>query len=474
MEKYPKLIDPEILASIAEPASDFPSVLPSQSKNKEFFYFIALIASALLTLLILFLANISGRAVNDFFEAISFLDIKLSDNLISDLKFPNPVTVSILAANIVFLTYGFLDLSLSKNQLDTFCIRKFRQKDGITVLDYNNSQNHFSESRSLSFAVHVLILLFILLNILFTWHPKPKIQVTTIEFIPQQIESKIKAPVKTKRRAEKNSIDQGKHDPKNPIKPPTPASGSPKQNKAIKPSPKASASLKSQSSTSNEQKPEINTKSPEPPKPFLPQPKLFQNSEKKINLNDSKPIPQLLDYLPNSNQQASGSRTSTGSGPMPKSGTADGNSTGRDLVARLGSIPRAPDSLGGGRGGSGGLGTLGNPPPNPYGDRDPSVAAKADINFGPYMSALQRKIKRSWRPPRGTESNTIKVTFSINSDGRLANLKIVQACADQQANQAALNAVINSSPFDPLPPGSNDSIDIEFTFDYNVFQRQRY
>ena len=79
-----------------------------------------------------------------------------------------------------------------------------------------------------------------------------------------------------------------------------------------------------------------------------------------------------------------------------------------------------------------------------------------------------------WKPPRGSESNRIVVTFSVTTDGRLQNLKLTQACALPDANMAALDAVTKAAPFDPLPVGSGPSVDIEFTFDYNVFQKSRW
>ena len=117
---------------------------------------------------------------------------------------------------------------------------------------------------------------------------------------------------------------------------------------------------------------------------------------------------------------------------------------------------------------------LGNPNKNPYGDRPPSTASIPDIAFGPYMARIQEMIKQRWRPPRGSESKRILVHFAINRDGSLSNLRLMQTNGDTLANEAALNAVRNAAAFPPLPAGSAPSIDIEFTFDYNVFKRSRY
>jgi protein TonB len=90
------------------------------------------------------------------------------------------------------------------------------------------------------------------------------------------------------------------------------------------------------------------------------------------------------------------------------------------------------------------------------------------------MARIQEMIKQRWRPPRGSESKRILVHFAINRDGSLSNLRLMQTNGDTLANEAALNAVRNAAAFPPLPAGSAPSIDIEFTFDYNVFKRSRY
>ena len=97
---------------------------------------------------------------------------------------------------------------------------------------------------------------------------------------------------------------------------------------------------------------------------------------------------------------------------------------------------------------------------------DPS---KNVIDFGPYMNELQRRMKNAWRPPRGNESKRVIVNFRINTLGELTDLKIKVSSGAQVADQAALVAVQNAAPFNRLPLGAPGKVDIEFTFDYNVF-----
>lgn len=91
-----------------------------------------------------------------------------------------------------------------------------------------------------------------------------------------------------------------------------------------------------------------------------------------------------------------------------------------------------------------------------------------DVDFGPYMATIQVKIKRNWHPPKGNESKRVVVQFKVYKDGTMKNLKIVRSSGLATADQRALDAV-RTSTFPKLPEGAPSDVDIEFTFDYNVF-----
>lgn len=112
-------------------------------------------------------------------------------------------------------------------------------------------------------------------------------------------------------------------------------------------------------------------------------------------------------------------------------------------------------------------------------DLDPkeeTCSSKDEIaaSFGPYMRDLQKAIKQEWKPPRGKESEKLIATFSVSKEGELRNLKLTQESDTEEANLAALEAIENASPFAPLPEGfDKEEVDIEFTFDYNVFKKKQ-
>jgi len=101
------------------------------------------------------------------------------------------------------------------------------------------------------------------------------------------------------------------------------------------------------------------------------------------------------------------------------------------------------------------------------------LAPAADIDFGPYMGNVQREIKRHWYPPKGGTTLRNKVAFKVAKNGEVSSVRIIKPTASDAFDRAALTAVINASPtFGPLPEGSPKDVDIEFTFDYNTYNRR--
>ncbi len=140
-------------------------------------------------------------------------------------------------------------------------------------------------------------------------------------------------------------------------------------------------------------------------------------------------------------------------GPAP---TRSNNSTG--------SAPRGPGVVGpvlheGGR----------DEAANSDGGKEKEGIAVTPVDFGAYMTQLQARIKRSWFPPKIGRSKRVKVVFNISRDGQLSRLRLVNSSGLTASDQAALKAVEAAAPFMPLPKGAPADVDIEFTFDYNVF-----
>ena len=86
------------------------------------------------------------------------------------------------------------------------------------------------------------------------------------------------------------------------------------------------------------------------------------------------------------------------------------------------------------------------------------------------MADLQRRIKMNWDPPKGNESKRVVLLFKIARDGRLLSCRVYKSSGLASADNAAMQAVELTAPFRPLPANfRGQSVDIQFTFDYNVF-----
>ena len=177
-------------------------------------------------------------------------------------------------------------------------------------------------------------------------------------------------------------------------------------------------------------------------------------------------------------------------GPISGSGSSNnGGSRGGGTYAPnpslapvgSGSGSKIASGYGSGRGSSSGTGSgygsgSGSGGGNPGGGGGrPGIDAIREPDFGPYMRELQRRIKMNWDPPKGNESKRVVLLFKIAKDGRLLSCSVFKSSGLQTADKAALNAVHLAAPFRPLPPEyKGSSIDIQFTFDYNVFGATKY
>ncbi len=297
----------------------------------------------------------------------------------------------------------------------------------------------------------------------------------------------------TKFRADINSRTGGINDPKRKVSMPSPA---PK--KVTKPSPAASSAnkiIKKQQQAAQQkavqQKTKVqqqtSVKSPQPasvnqPSPSKPAPPTARPSAKPTSSPAPVAKPSTAFTIPKPTGAAPGKTLATGpiggtSAPVgpSKGGSGSGAPSGTKAGAPVPSLsPGVNHGTGslGRTGNSGGTGNIGNPG---GGGGAPGIDALREPDFGPYMRELQRRIKMNWDPPKGNESKRVVLLFKIAKDGRLLSCRVSKSSGLPSADQAALKAVELTAPFRPLPADfKGQSIDIQFTFDYNVFNASRY
>ena len=339
----------------------------------------------------------------------------------------------------------------------------------------------------------LVVLILAMMGITLTIFEKPKPKTNDIEFV---LVDKEETPInkKTPYRADINSRAGGHHDPTRKVSMPSPAPGTPKQpTQASKPSPKPAAhqnplqkivkQVTHQAQTPvPAKKPAQTSPAPGPkkaehakPAPPTARPSLKPPTTPRPVAKPSSPF-----AVPVPKGGTGTGRYSTG--PISGSGTSSkGGGGGGTSSAGKGSHLAGPSlaPTGGSgtkiaKGGGGGTGGYGNPGPgNPNGR--PGIDAVREPDFGPYMRELQRRIKMNWDPPKGNESKRVVLLFKIAKDGRLLSCSVFKSSGLPGADKAAISAVQATAPFRPLPAEfKGSSIDIQFTFDYNVFGAQGY
>ena len=95
-------------------------------------------------------------------------------------------------------------------------------------------------------------------------------------------------------------------------------------------------------------------------------------------------------------------------------------------------------------------------PPVAAGKKQESVAVASttqDFQFPPYLSIVRDKVERSWSPPPGVKGARAKVMFRVLRTGRVGEAKLVESSGNFYFDQAAMRAILASSPFPPLPEG---------------------
>ena len=336
----------------------------------------------------------------------------------------------------------------------------------------------------------LIVFILALMGITFTIFDKPKPKVNDIEFV---LVDKEETPINknTPYRADINSRAGGHHDPTRKVSMPSPAPGAPKA--ASQPAKKAAAPAQNPLQKIVKQV----TQQVQTPAPKKAATQQAPAGPQKVE--QAKPAPPTArpSLKPPTTPRPVAKPSSAFTVPVPKGGTgsgryatgpisgsgnsAKGGGGGSTASSGKGSHAPAPSlaPTGGSgtklaKGGGGGTGGIGNPGPgNPNGR--PGIDAIREPDFGPYMRELQRRIKMNWDPPKGNESKRVVLMFKIAKDGRLLSCNVFKSSGLPNADKAAINAVQASAPFRPLPAEfKRPSIDIQFTFDYNVFGASGY
>jgi protein TonB len=100
----------------------------------------------------------------------------------------------------------------------------------------------------------------------------------------------------------------------------------------------------------------------------------------------------------------------------------------------------------------GGTGRNAQTPGLEFGPVGPGVPEGTDPNGDWYLAGVQRKIWSLWTQQIHSDmSQSVTVRFTINADGSVENVDIVQGSGVYLLDTAAQRAVMTAAPFSPLP-----------------------
>lgn len=85
----------------------------------------------------------------------------------------------------------------------------------------------------------------------------------------------------------------------------------------------------------------------------------------------------------------------------------------------------------------------------------------SQYNLTPYVNKIEKNLKSNWFPSKYGEN--VEVSFKVLKDGKYKDLRIVKPSKYRMDNQAALDAVMFTFPFDPIPTNEKE-ITINYTF----------
>ncbi len=97
------------------------------------------------------------------------------------------------------------------------------------------------------------------------------------------------------------------------------------------------------------------------------------------------------------------------------------------------------------------------------------IDAERDAVLGDYIENLTRQVNEHWQRVNVDSSRETKVRFTVNRQGELMDLELVNSSQSEQVDEAAMDAVRAAAPFEPLPEVvAEELIVINFQFRYNA------
>ncbi len=96
------------------------------------------------------------------------------------------------------------------------------------------------------------------------------------------------------------------------------------------------------------------------------------------------------------------------------------------------------------------------------------IKTDQEFEYPDYLLNIRNKIEQNWRPPTMRAAISTRVFFRLSRDGTISRSFVEIKTGNMSFDMSAMNAVITSAPFDPLPddyPGQDLGIHMDFIYE---------
>lgn len=98
------------------------------------------------------------------------------------------------------------------------------------------------------------------------------------------------------------------------------------------------------------------------------------------------------------------------------------------------------------------------------------INALRDVDLSAYFAEIKRRVKRNWNPSYSSQEQTTYLTFNVQKNGQITDLKVAESSGSEKLDRESIAAVQNSAPFDPLPADFPlEALEIEFSFNIYLY-----
>ncbi len=109
----------------------------------------------------------------------------------------------------------------------------------------------------------------------------------------------------------------------------------------------------------------------------------------------------------------------------------------------------------------------------PYYNR-PTSSVQVQNDFAEYMQNVNEKLQKNWTPPDFLEEAHTRILFKLNRDGDIYAASIIESSGDKIYDEAAINALKKSMPFDKFPQNSTrETLAINYSFDTTLVKTDK-